>query len=176
MYSKAHRFQKAVWNIRKRAQRAPAFLWYLLSLITSVTESENHTGEVDRYLWRSRSPILLLKWCKLQQIAQDGSSLDSPHRWRCHNFTGKSVTVLGLAHSRSVFFWCSSGISCVLFSSYCLLTCNWRPLRRAWLCPPSSLSLSFYQRCSMQSITHLLVLCWTLSGVSMFLLYWRAKK
>lgn len=39
------------------------------------------------------------------------------------------------------------------FFSHCLLTCNWTLLRRAWFCPPSSLSLSFYQRCSMQSLT-----------------------
>lgn len=39
------------------------------------------------------------------------------------------------------------------FFSHCLLTCNWTLLRRTWFCPPSSLSLSFYQRCSMQSLT-----------------------
>ncbi|KAK0688829.1 E41L5 protein, partial [Pygoscelis papua] len=99
---------------------------------------------------------------------------------------------------KECFFLCLSGISCISVCAHCLLSCLWARLRRVRLlslCPPSgflhtgkillsflfsrlnspsSLSLSFYVRCSRPFIVFV-TLCCSPSSMSMFLLSWGAQ-
>lgn len=142
----------------------------------------------DRVIW---------SYPLIKQVAQDCVQVAFEYilEWRLRNLPRQPVPVLGHPSSAEVV---PDGRHLLCFSlCHCLFSCHWASLKRAclhllhtlplgtyWWDPPwtlfsrlnslSSLSLSSCERCSSPFIIFA-ALYWSLSTVSMSLLYWGAQ-
>jgi len=62
-------------------------------------------AEVGRNLWRSSSPIPLLRQSHLEPVAPENVQMAFEYlqRWRLHNLPGPPMPVLSHPHSKKVF-------------------------------------------------------------------------
>lgn len=87
--------------------------------------------EEGRHFWWSSSPTSASE--KISQD-QDLSCFECFQGWSLHKVSSQ-VPVFNHPHGKKtlVFSLCLNRIFCTLINAHCLLSCNWIPLRKAWL-------------------------------------------
>lgn len=152
---------------------------------------EHRITEWLRDVQRSSGPTPLLNQGHLEPDAQNHVQMAFKflEEWRLHNLSGQSVPELGHPHSE-ILFHDVQNLLCFSLCTYCLWSCHWLSLKRAWFCPfctlapgiyvskiapsclfsrlNSCLSLSSYQRCS-STVMIFVALFWRLSSTSISL-------
>lgn len=87
--------------------------------------------EEGRHFWWSSSPTSAPE--KISQD-QDLSCFECFQGWSLHKVSSQ-VPVFNHPHGKKTLFFslCLNRIFCTLINAHCLLSCNWIPLRKAWL-------------------------------------------
>lgn len=100
-------------------------------------------AEAGRHFWKSPGLFPLHKQGHLNPITWGSVqiALEYYQGWRLYNPNGKPSWSSTQRKSVSM---CSEGTFCISVWAYCHMSCNWVPLKRAWLHPPGILLFRVY--------------------------------
>lgn len=107
--------------------------WFVLELTYHCLFTDSRTTVWD---WMTPLETSSSIWDQLQHLTEGYIQVGFKYlqAWRCHNLSGNPVPVLSQLHiKKKKHFLHLNGISSILISSWCLLSCHLKSLNRFWL-------------------------------------------